>query len=306
MKTRRTNDFKAGFTLVELMVAMAITMIIVSVLIYITSTASDTWSRSRSEVRAARQAKVMVDMIAHDLEALVTREGTYTDPSNGGVVNPEWLSAKIADPMPTGSTNAADLIFFTAATDRYDGQIGDATKDKGGDVSCVAYRLKYKDPIGMGSVTYSNYVLNRLLVNPDATFANLLRKADLKAAFDPYSADLDLPANFICENIYQFSVTFHLQVTDTTKNTVSNLPVTLGSSGATYFKINGTGVSTDYNGTLSAYVPTGKLQSMELAVTVLNDSAVEQIRKTPSKASDKAFLAKNSYQYSKRIMVPDT
>ena len=45
---------RRGFTLMELMVAMAITTIIVTVLVSITSIALDTWNRSRTELRASR------------------------------------------------------------------------------------------------------------------------------------------------------------------------------------------------------------------------------------------------------------
>ena len=134
MKIPRTSAIKRGFTLMELMVAMAITTIIVTVLVSITSIALDTWNRSRAEIRASRQAKSMIDTMARDFESLVTRRGNTN----------EWLSAT-ANTKPIGnkleSSNASELIFFTAVTDRYEGQIGSAT-DKGGDVSCVAHLLK--------------------------------------------------------------------------------------------------------------------------------------------------------------------
>ena len=80
MKTPRNHPFKRGFTLMELMVAMAITTIIVTVLVSITFIAMDTWNRSRAELRAARQAKAMVDIMVRDFEAMVTRRGI---PTNG-------------------------------------------------------------------------------------------------------------------------------------------------------------------------------------------------------------------------------
>jgi len=49
MNNLRPFSTKHGFTLMELIVAMAITTIIVSVLVSVTSIAMDTWNRSRSE-----------------------------------------------------------------------------------------------------------------------------------------------------------------------------------------------------------------------------------------------------------------
>ncbi|MEI8038730.1 MAG: type II secretion system protein, partial [Verrucomicrobiota bacterium] len=66
MTHQRSQTNPRGFTLIELLVAMVITTIIVSVLVSITSLAMDTWNRSRSELRAARQAKTMVDSMAND------------------------------------------------------------------------------------------------------------------------------------------------------------------------------------------------------------------------------------------------
>ena len=55
MKIFPTHPARRGFTLIELLVAMAITTIIASVLISVTAIAIDSWTRSRAELRAARQ-----------------------------------------------------------------------------------------------------------------------------------------------------------------------------------------------------------------------------------------------------------
>jgi|GEM_PF-230414 len=330
MKTQRTSSAKRGFTLMELMVAMAITTIIVTVLVSVTSIALDTWNRSRAELRAARQGKSMVDSMARDFESLVTRRGNTN----------EWLSA-IASPtadLPkvksTTSSNACELIFFTAATDRYNGQIGDPAFDKGGDVSCAAYVLEGKDPIAGGSGKFDTFVLNRLLVNPDDTFKQLLGEPDLAAAYkgNPKYAVvsknwrpvLEDSSNFVCENIYQFSLTFHVQVAkvDTSATppttTLIDVPVTVGQTAsgqvATKFKIQGSGLDTDTRTTLatSAEIKAGRLTAVEIAVTVISDFGIDQIRQrgfvaTPGKTVDQVkaeFFAKNSYQYTKLVQVP--
>ena len=134
-----------GFTLIELLVAMTITTIIVGILVSITSLALDTWNRSRSEIRAARQGKAMIDSMARDFESMVVRSGNSF----------EWLLAEsdpdTKGPKGNGSPTSVDLTFFSTATDRYNGQIGDATVDLGGDVSTIGYQLIYKDPISSAS-----------------------------------------------------------------------------------------------------------------------------------------------------------
>lgn len=308
MNTQPTSSIKSGFTLMELMVAMAITTIIVTVLVSITSIALDTWNRSRSELRASRQAKGMIDTMARDFEALVTRRGNAT----------EWLSAitesqKIGDKME--STNASKLIFFTAATDRYNGEIGKAA-DLGGDVSCVAYGLEYKDPIGSAGPGFETFVLNRLLVNPDETFNKLLGKTDLTAELPKCTVKLDDTTNFVCENIYQFTITLHVQVSQASTGTtpvitIVNVPVKLGksNSGQTTdsFKIKGTGIESGYAGgtVTNDELKGGRITAMEVSATVISDFGVDQLKRRNFSGSQQAeFLAKNSYQYTKLVQLP--
>lgn len=291
----------------ELMVAMAITTIIVTVLVSITSIALETWNRSRAEIRSARQAKSMIDAMAMDFQGLVTRRGNTN----------EWLSV-IADNQPPGgkipSTNASKLIFFTSATDRYDGKIGTAD-DKGGDVSCVGYQLDYRDPISLTGDDFQTFVLNRLLVNPNDTFEQLLGKPDLTAAFSTFATQLSQPKNFVCENVYQFSITFKVEVTTTpasgtTPATIVNVPVTIGktSSGQTAnsFKINGKGIEAPVTGGIvtAEQLASGRITAMEVSVTVISDFGIDQMKRRPFTPTQHAeFLAKNSFQYSKLVQI---
>jgi prepilin-type N-terminal cleavage/methylation domain-containing protein len=304
MKTQRTSSSKRGFTLMELMVAMAITTIIVTVLVSITSIAIDTWNRSRAELRAARQAKAMVDTMARDFESLVTRRGNEN----------EWLSAESpasAVGQKLESTNSAELIFFSGSTERYNGEIGSAN-DAGGDVSCIGYKLLYDDPIKKGG-EFQTFILKRTLVNPDKTFKDLLGQKDLKTAFGTYANELDNIENFVCENVFQFTVTFLVEVTQGTGNTakVLTVPVTIGqgSSGQVTksLKIKGTGIDTSAtpNGVTNDELKSGRIKAMEVSLTVISDAGIEQLRKRPFSGTQQAeFMAKNSYQYTKLVQLP--
>lgn len=308
MKAQIYPSIRRGFTLVELLVAMAITTIIVTVLVSVTSVALDTFNRSRSELRASRQAKAMIDAMARDFESLVTRSGN----------NNEWLSAVNANPDNIGgklkSTSASKLIFYTAATDRYNGEIGTA-RDQGGDVSCVAYELRYDDPINTGATNFDTFVLNRLLVNPNDTFQNLLGNEILATAFQQYNAKLEDPVNFVCENIYQFTVTFNLQVPilSGTITTLVSVPVTVGQNGSsgngvTEFAITGNELKLkeDVTGYTTAQLKAARVTAITVAATAISDFGVDQLRtRTFTTATQQSeFLAKNSYQYSKTIQIP--
>lgn len=309
MNTPSSRPPRRGFTLVELLVAMGITTIIASILISITAIAIDAWNRSRSEVRAARQAKHMVDSFARDFESLVTRKGNSF----------EWLYASTPGVLPgssaTQSANASRLIFFTAATDRYEGKIN-TPDDRGGDVSCVAYNLDYKNPIDGSNDNFSTFTLYRLLVNPDETFQNLLGKTELEPAFQSYSAQLADVENYVCENIYQYSVVFHVEVTKdvgTPTATKFTVPVSLGPSAGsgrvTEFRILGTGIevssSPNPNVTIEE-LKAGRVAAMEVSLTVISDFGMAQLRNARNLRGNAMakFMAKNSFQYSKLVELP--
>jgi prepilin-type N-terminal cleavage/methylation domain-containing protein len=313
MKNFTKSPLKRGFTLIELMVAMAVTTIIVAVLVSITSIALDTWTRSRSEVRAARQAKTMVDSMAHDFEALVTRRGNQF----------EWLMAKYDPNLATlgtdtmTSSNASQLIFFSAPTDRYEGDVtADTSK---GDVSCVSYALKYQDPI-QGAGTSANFlrtfVMYRLLVDPDDAFTSLLGKTDLESAFNTFSAQQADVANFLCENVYQYTLTFHVMVTIPASGSTAAqsilVPIVLGdasSNGVNDFSITGSGLvvpSSPSTAVTVDQIKSGRLTALEISLSVITDFGIDQMRNRTFGTEDakQEFLAKNSYQYSKLVELP--
>jgi prepilin-type N-terminal cleavage/methylation domain-containing protein len=309
MNTFRTRPSRRGFTLIELLVAMGITTIIASVLISITSVAIDAWNRSRAELRAARQAKVMVDSMARDFESLVTRKGN----------NFEWLYAATPPVLPGSSSqtsaNASKLIFFTAATDRYEGKIN-TLEDKGGDVSCVAYNLEYKNPIDGSNDKFSTFTLYRLLVNPDQAFESLLGKPALDTAFQAFSANVSDIKNYVCENIYQYSVVFHVEVSKnvgTATATKFTVPVSLGPSAGggrvIEFRILGSGLQVASSPSADVTIEelkAGRVAAMEVSLTVISDFGMAQLRNGAVLKGNTLtkFMAKNSFQYSKLVELP--
>lgn len=311
MKTPVSNPRRrrGGFTLVELMVAMGITTIIVGVLVTITGVATDTWTRSRSEIRASRQAKAMIDTMAKDFESMVSRRGN----------NFEWLRAEMTNesnfPKVTrgqsGGGDVAQVTFLTAATDRYLGQVGDPQFDKGGDVSCVSYRLKFQDPIEGGtSGRDSTFVLYRSLVDPDKTFEDLLGKEDLDQAFSSYENNVDDQENFICENVHQFTLTFHVEVTKPAAtgsgSTVETVRVAMTSDNSSgRFSITGNGMETnlDTDGATIEEIQAGRLTAVEISISVISDAGIARIEATGNGLDEKDY-ARQVYHYSRIVEVP--
>lgn len=318
MKTLSTKK-QRGFTIIELLVAMAITTLIVTVLVSVTSLALETWNRSRSEIRAARQAKAMIETMSADFESMVSRTGN----------NFEWLFARTAVPNegPNGneSPNAAELAFFSAATDRYSGNIGGGT-DEGGDVSGIAYKLTFQDTVeANNSSPVKTFALYRKIINPDIAFDEMLgtvysETSDIlftnaeNAQSDVSSNEIEDRANYICENIYQFTLIFHVNVTksDGTPGTVQVRLADTSAESTEIFKVHGSGIHLDStvvgSGTpaiTNDQIRAGKLSAVEVSITVLSDFGIEQMRnRTLTESVKDEFIAENSYQFSKLIPVP--
>lgn len=318
MQTNRLkNPRRRGFTLIELLVAMAITALLVTILVSVTSVATDAWRKGRSEIRASRQAKALLDVMAKDFQSSVVRKGNTF----------QWMYAQTVASLPgpnsAPSTNAADIAFFTGATDRYDGKIGTAD-DKGGDVCAVGYRFAYEDPIAGTPNNYSTFSVYRTLINPDRAFNEFLGQTDIKAKMDNAvtgMTDAERRATFVCENVYQYTVTFILEVSQTTgsgasaRTTRFPVRVSMGQNGAANrLLIFGDRIDTDANA--STLRPTvtapelaaARLTGVEISLTVLSDSGAEALKRRSFGTPDDLakFLAEHSFEHSRVIEVPQS
>ncbi|MBK1833255.1 prepilin-type N-terminal cleavage/methylation domain-containing protein [Roseibacillus ishigakijimensis] len=301
MKTFPTSSqsSRKGFTLVELLVALAVTAIIISMLVTITATALDGYATSRNQVKAAREAKAAFDQMARDLESLVVRSGNDFQWL--------WISTERNPPGPNGnpSPNASRAVFFTAATDRYDGDLN-SSQDRGGDVSTVGYRLLYRDPVSdTDNEDFASFILYRQLINPDETFENLLGQEDLEQAYRAYETAESDPENFVCENIYEFSLSFVIEYTENNVTRTERVLVVNsgGSDTVDDFRLSGNGILADNDS--DAPYANGRIVAADLSLTVINNSALETLRNgSMPQGAKQQLLEKNSHYFSKTILLP--
>ena len=307
---KKFHSGKAGFTLVELLVAMTITIILLGVLVYMTGVSTDTYRRTRSEVRAARQAQEALSAIANDFESMVMRR-------DGNAF--EWLYAgeetsRLDGPEGREIVNTSRLIFFTSATDRYNGAVGEAG-DAGGDVSAVGYRLVYRDQISdTDDEAHAVFSLYRTLADPDETFNNILAATNLEAAYTAqFSDDKDFePSNFLVENIYEFSVTFLIEVpVEENGVTVTHTVRATMSPGNHLREFRVSGSDIDFEGSIQYptgsrltqdQVENGTLAGVDISITVLSDQGVIQAKRTGIDPAD--LIKKYGYHYTKSVIVP--
>ena len=305
-----------GFTLAELMVAMSITLVLTLLTLLITGTAIDTWKAARTEIRAAGQAKIMLNALGRDLESMVTRLGNNDS---------QWLIATTTEqgigPQGQETPNAARLTFFTSASDRYNGNAGSRERlseagggnrnaDQGGDISAVSYQLDFVDPVfGNPNQQFSTFVLYRNLLDPNETYnRSLLGRQNLETAFDA-SAGANELEDLMCENIYEFTVTFVVDYRDSTgRDRITKITVMSSDKGlqtVRNFAINGTGLAPNLN-TRSEFVG-GRITSVELAITVLSDEGVAILKRNPFQGNPivaTRFIEQNSFRYTRSVTIP--
>lgn len=330
MKINTPSTHKSGFTVVELLVAMTITITIVGMLVFVARTAFSSLSDGTNNISARQSAQTVLEQITSDFESMEYRNDSH-----------QWLEAEGINTLTTHDSAGANnynnddifnevvtqantpahftrLAFFTKPRDRYNGVL-----TAPGDIACVEYGIGYKDPIAGAAGTNPTFVLYRQLINPDYTFENLLQQMDDNGTPTDKSDDtpedllslidsnrsssttspnvfkeptfLDDPSYLLCENIKEFSLTFHVQYLDDDKGNddpadddvfITKVPVIeIDNSGTAKnkvekFALNGTtfnvtkGVSTT-NSTFDDMVASGgNIVGVDVNIQVLNEDGV--------------------------------
>ena len=302
MKTHKS--IRKGFTLIELLTAVTITTVIIGVLIGATRMSMDAWKDSRDKARASRLAKESIELLARDLEGIVIRSGNEY----------EWLSVKMDTNLQGGELgpsthaemkNPLEFIFLTAATDRYDGKIGDDDFDKGGDVSAVIYKMVYKDQFEgtSGGTAFPVFSLYRQRIDPDRTFKEFLAQPNIQELAS--KEDVTNPNNFIAENVYNLTVTLIFEYTNTGTGVIEQKRLPIMASGSDYKEVRIKGDKVEISG--GAPLPDdARLSGVELGILVLSDSGMRALNKKSfkDKSAFAKFVKENSHYFTKSVVLP--
>ena len=175
----------AGFTIVELLVAMAISIMIVGLLLAVSSQMLGDYDLIQGRSRMEADADFAIDMIASDLM-------TLSIPNKGEGLRA--LPEKVKD-----ATNAQWLVFLGGTFDK------DITSSRS--VRAVSYRLACQNPVD-GSSGSQVYGLYRTLADATNTFGSVIGSADLTT--NSFCADTSStqPKNFLIGNVVAFNTRF--------------------------------------------------------------------------------------------------
>lgn len=296
-----SRQVRKGFTLIELLISMTITLVIVGLLMGMTKMAVGAWQKTSSKARSSSLAQEVLASVGKDLEGMVIRSGN----------DYEWLYIKESDNSPTENgpdsnkeiSNPIEVSFFTAATDRYNGQINVPNVDKGGDISMVRYRLIHQDQIEANG-TKPVFSLYRERIDPDVTFDNLLAQTAIDGLIP--SSEIVNRQNYLAENIFDFTLSFNFEFTlnDSTK---AYRRVVVQSNGVNKtLSITGNKVLVNNTELTVPNASSARLAGADISILVLSDGGMNSLKTKPITSPEdlSKFLLENGQHYSKTVILP--
>lgn len=319
------NSYRRGFTLIELMTAMAITGMLVVVIMQLTNQSIDLWRAVSEDVSTSTRSRAALQTLNRDFESFQMRgyDNKY-----------QWLFAKADESMdnvPKGLKipRSAQCVFFACAPDR-NPSVSSSTslrknyrearahnRETQGDVNAIGYRLMFRDQIlnlpgadGNEKGVYPLFSLYRQVVPPRSTFEQLLGKENLESAYVRFEEDDE--KNFLCENILEFNITFSIRYASSQADAeegrveydVVTVPIVASNRRTNKVAVYGDRIEAGGNTYENA-----RIDSAMISISVLTEEGVamvEQIRqgrrRAPKKIAD--FFAKYTRSYSRLVSVP--
>lgn len=319
------NSYRCGFTLIELMTAMAITGMLVVVIMQLTNQSIDLWRAVSEDVSTSTRSRAALQTLSRDFESFQMRgyDNKY-----------QWLFAKAderMDNVPKGLKipRSAQCVFFACAPDRNPSVSSSISlrsnyrearahnRETQGDVNAIGYRLMFRDQIlnlpgadGDEKGVYPLFSLYRQVVPPRSTFEQLLGKDNLESAYVRFEEDDE--KNFLCENILEFNITFSIRYASSEADAEEGrveydvVTVPIVASNRRTNKVAVYGDRIEAGGTT---YENARIDSAMISISVLTEEGVamvEQIRqgrrRAPKKIAD--FFAKYTRTYSRLVSVP--
>jgi type II secretory pathway pseudopilin PulG len=222
----------AAFTVIELLVAVAITVVLAGLLIAVTRSALNLWQNTQDSSTANVQAKVALDFLVRDLQAAIYREaGESTLAIDivgiGNLSAHEWrqdyLGANKPDTVSilTPSTDATGRYLESSRFGRGGVWLRFLTTNQrtgGGAPAMVGYQISRRPISGPTAATNPpavRYTLSRMFLDGDDTFAGGYVAANHDSALTSPGTD-----DALCDNVVDFGVWCYRRNTDGTLDTI--------------------------------------------------------------------------------------
>lgn len=257
-----------AFSLIELLVAVAVTSVLLVLLSELLSVTLHQYRRETDEHVKNAEAHAVLDLLEEDLRAAVIK-------GDGS----EWLNVKRI--RMEDSTETPWLMFLSRPTDS--GGV------KSGDVCAVSYRVEYQEPFAKGEKVPCLY---RCVLSPEETFQYLGSRDLYTDIWKDRVAEARSPDCFLASNVARLDYVFHVEAEDGSRHTLTaNREV----RGARF-------IWTEAEQTNPDTPETSYLKGIRIGITILN--ATGQKALNAGSVSREDAIAKYGKSYSAEMTYP--
>jgi prepilin-type N-terminal cleavage/methylation domain-containing protein len=296
----RTRSFQTprAFTLLELLVAMAILSIFVVLALRLASDSLAQWERGNSQLKTNLQARLVMEWIERDLQTALVRQ-------DGGEWlrwEPEELALPAGFPVPVGK-----LMLFSQAGELHPDPDNPGEQNLLSGLAAVAYDVDYTDPLlppgAGGTASRDRLGIYRLALDPAYTFERGFVEAtpaNLQTDFWnvlPPDIGVVLPEHLLIENVAGFRVVLEFVDGDgATLRTEATETISVGVDGDLRIGA-GSGAVTH---------PAARVLSAEITLWILDSRGANLLRpgNTPAGMTRADLFARHAYAFTKKIPLP--
>jgi len=164
-----SSSRRGGFTLIEVLVSSAITLIVMSMLFTVLLGAMNAWQLGTARLQTNADARMALDILTQDLQSLVARQTNPEAPQ-------EWLVSDLVGIPGTSGLQSTHLLFFAPSVDREPGQDGD--------IVAISYRVGFQDPLANSNDRrFWIFGLYKKMADTRTTFLDALGQTDIRGGF---------------------------------------------------------------------------------------------------------------------------
>jgi type II secretory pathway pseudopilin PulG len=269
---------RQAFTLVEVLVSSALTIIVLMMLFAVLLSAMDVWQGGTTRLQTNADARLALDLVVRDLQSMVVRQTQYDQ---------QWLSSvRIPVAGAPSGISTTWLTFFAPSLDRDPGQEGD--------IVALSYAAGLQDPF-----TASNFVpvygLYKSMIDTTNTFANALGKTDILGGFWNIQPPATQPLNrrgVIIPNVVDFKVTWWVRDVVSNAGPFPILPTRPLRLGNQLYIDN-------------VVRPTLKIEAADISLTILTDEGMREARlgNTADLARLQGIIRKHGRTHTQRVVI---